>query len=77
MAPIIVRRRVASSGATAVTVLSRLGSRLRKQALRWYEILLCAVLLALALSVAAPGAEPDAEAVQCGNIQSSPVVMKR
>lgn len=60
-----------------MTAFSRLGSRLRKQALRWYEILLCALLLALALSVVAPGGEPEAEAVQCGNIQSSAVVMKR
>lgn len=57
--------------------LSRLTSRLRQQALRWYEILLCAVLLALALSIAAPAQEADADAVQCGNIQSSTVVMQR
>ncbi|RZI97452.1 MAG: hypothetical protein EOO54_29760 [Haliea sp.] len=57
--------------------LSRLASRLRQQALRWYEILLCAVLLALALSIAAPAHEPAADAVQCGNIQSSTVVMQR
>ncbi len=56
---------------------SRFARRLRQEALRCYEILLCAVLLALAVSVAAPGAEADDEAVQCGNIQSSAVVMKR
>ena len=59
--------------------LSRFARRLRQEALRWYEILLCAILLALALSMAAPGSEPDTDAgaVQCGNSQSSTVVMQR
>lgn len=60
-----------------MTALSRLGSRLRKQALRWYEILLCAVLLALALSIATPAQEAEPDAVQCGKSQSSTVVMER
>ena len=54
----------------------RIPSRLRQQVARWYEIGLCATLLALALAVAAPGEAAD-DAVQCGNIQSSTVVMHR
>ena len=57
--------------------LHRLSLRLRQQALRWYEILLCAVLLALALSIATPAQESDADAVQCGNAQSNTAVMQR
>jgi hypothetical protein len=59
--------------------LQRFALRLRQQALRWYEIVLCATLLALALAVAAPSSAHDGEeaAVQCGNIQSSTVVMQR
>ena len=59
--------------------LSRFASRLRQQAVRWYEILLCAFLLALALSVAASAADRDGEndAPQCGNSRSSTVVMQR
>lgn len=60
--------------------LSRFASRLRQQALRWYEIVLCSLLLALALATVAPAASHDGErdeAVQCGNIQSSTVVRQR
>ena len=59
-----------------MTKLHRLAPRLRQQALRWYEIGLCATLLALSLAIAAPGELAD-DAVQCGNIQSSTVVMNR
>jgi hypothetical protein len=63
----------------AMPSLSRFTSRLRQQALHWYEILLCATLLALALSAAALplGQEGGDGSVQCGNIQSSTVVMQR
>ena len=59
--------------------VSRFLSRLRQEALRWYEILLCALLLALALSVAAPAAEQETEvdAPQCGNMRSNTAVMTR
>ena len=57
--------------------LSRFANLLRRQALRWYEILLCAILIALALSVAAPAQEGEADAAQCGKIQSSTAVMPR
>lgn len=58
--------------------LHRFALRLRQQALRWYEILLCAMLLALALAVASPlPALGEEEAVQCGNTQSSSGVYTR
>jgi len=63
-----------------MTPLSRFAHRLRQQALRWYEIVLCSLLLALALAIIAPAASHEGErdeAVQCGNIQSSTVVMQR
>ena len=58
---------------------SRLLLRLRQSALRWYEMSLCAALLAMAGAVALPlaAAARDAADVQCGNIQSSTVVMQR
>lgn len=59
--------------------LSRLARRVRRQLLRWYEIGLCALLLALALAIAAPSSARDeaGDSVQCGNIQSSTVVIDR
>ena len=63
-----------------MSAASRFAFRLRQRALRWYEIALCAALLAMALALVSPssasGAEEE-EAVQCGNIQSSTVVMQR
>lgn len=58
---------------------SRFLFRLRQRALRWYEIGLCAALLAMAFAVLVPpaAAGADDEGVQCGNIQSSTVVMLR
>jgi hypothetical protein len=63
----------------SMSPLSRFTLRLRQRALRWYEIGLCAALLALALAVALPSSasESEDEAVQCGNIQSSTVVMHK
>lgn len=62
-----------------MTRLHRFALRLRQQAVRWYEIALCATLLALALAISAPSTanEGAEEAVQCGNIQSSTAVMHR
>jgi len=59
--------------------ISRLVVRLRQQALRCYEIGLYALLLAMAAAVAMPVSSAEAEdaPVQCGNIQSSAVVMAR
>ena len=58
---------------------SRLAIRARQQALRCYEIGLYALLLAMAGAVALPASPAEAEEVpaQCGNIQSSAVVMTR
>jgi hypothetical protein len=62
-----------------MTPLARLFLRLRHRVLRWYELGLCAALLAMTLAVALPSFASDAEdaSVQCGNIQSSTVVMHR
>jgi hypothetical protein len=62
-----------------MTAFSRLTFRLRRRALHWYEIGLCTALLAMALAVAVPSFSAQArdDAVQCGNIQSSTVVMQR
>lgn len=62
-----------------MTKFSRFAWRVRQRALRWYEIGLYALLLAMALAVALPAASSEAEDVpaQCGNIQSSPTVMTR
>ncbi|HEX2543509.1 MAG TPA: hypothetical protein VHL79_01430 [Ramlibacter sp.] len=59
--------------------LSRFALRLRRRALRWYEIGLCAALLAMAVALALPSSSAEAgdEGVQCGNIHSSTVVMQR
>jgi hypothetical protein len=53
--------------------------RLRRRALRTYEFALYGALVALALAVVWPADVPaaDDEAVQCGQIQSSTVVMVR
>jgi hypothetical protein len=62
-----------------MTPLARLALRLRQRALRWYELGLCVALLAMTLAVALPSSafETDEAATQCGNIQSSAVVMQR
>lgn len=62
-----------------MTAFSRVLFRLRQRALRWYEIGLCAALLAMAGAVLLPSSAANAEeeGVQCGNIQSSTVVMLR
>ena len=61
-----------------MTKLHRFAIRLRHEALRCYEILLCAMLLALALAIAWPLSPPgEDEAVQCGNTQSSSGVYTR
>ena len=58
--------------------LSRFAWHLRRRALRWYEIGLCGALLAMAVALVLPSAsEAEDEPVQCGNIQSSTVVMQR
>jgi hypothetical protein len=60
------------------TPFSRFLLRLRDRALRGYEILLFGMLVAMALVIgwSADPAGADA-AVQCGNIQSSTVVISR
>jgi hypothetical protein len=62
-----------------MTDSQRLWLRCRQRAVRVYEITLFMMLGALALgagiSIASPQAE--AETAQCGNIQSSTVVMHR
>jgi hypothetical protein len=62
-----------------MTPFSRFALRLRRTVLRWYEIGLYALLLAMALSLALPAAPSEAEEapLQCGNIQSSPMVSIR
>ncbi len=62
-----------------MTPFSRFALRLRRTLLRWYEIGLYALLLAMAFSLALPAAPWEAEegAPQCGNIQSSPIVSTR
>ena len=56
---------------------SRFFLRLRQRALRGYELLLYAFLLALAFGVGLAASPVAAEDGQCGNIQSSPHVMTR
>ena len=53
--------------------------RLRRRLLRFYELALYSTLVALALAVVWPPDAPaaDDEAVQCGQIQSSTVVIDR
>ena len=62
-----------------MTDLSRFALRLRRRALRCYELGMFAMLVALALSAGLPasGAPAAPAAAQCGNIQSSTVVMQR
>ncbi len=63
-----------------MTPTQRFLHRLRRRALRAYELGLYATLLALALSVVWPGDAPafaDADDPQCGQIQSSAVVMRK
>lgn len=62
-----------------MTPIERFFLRLRRRALRLYELGLYATLVALALSLVWPGDAPAfAEAdAQCGQIQSSAVVMKK
>ena len=55
---------------------SRFLLRLRQRAVRGYEWLLYALLLALLFGVGLASSTP-AEEVQCGNIQSSPEVITR
>ena len=58
--------------------LPRLSLRLRRRALRWYEIALCTALLALAFAAfEAAGNVAAGEAVQCGNTRSSTTVTTR
>ena len=51
--------------------------RLRRRAVYCYELLLYALLLALTLAVALAGGPAGAGEAQCGNIQSSTVVIPR
>jgi hypothetical protein len=57
---------------------SRFFLRLRQRALRLYELGMLALLVTAAVVATLPGgAHEDAAAAQCGNIQSSTVVMHR
>jgi hypothetical protein len=62
-----------------MTPFSRLAWRLRRHLLRCYELGLYVLLLAMMLAVALPALSADTpdESVQCGNIQSSAVVITR
>lgn len=62
-----------------MSAFSRFTLRLRRRALRWYELGLCAALLAMvgAVALPAPAEAEHASSVQCGNIQSSTAVMHR
>lgn len=68
---------------TAMTALSRLFLRLRKRALRCYEIGMLALLVSGAVVATLPSAASTEAApgpgagTQCGNIQSSAVVIVR
>jgi hypothetical protein len=59
--------------------LSRFFVRLRRRILQAYDALLYAMLLALAAGalIPAPAQDPPEEPAQCGNIQTSGVVMTR
>lgn len=57
--------------------LSRLLLRLRQRFLRCYEIAMFGMLVALAVAAAVPGGATGAAPAQCGNIQSSTVVMQK
>lgn len=58
-----------------MTDLPRLLLRLRRRAVRWYELLLYALLLSLTFAVVFAAAEAAEGAVQCGSIPSSTGVM--
>jgi hypothetical protein len=60
-----------------MTPIHRFFMRLRDRALRGYELLLYAFLLALAFGVGLASSPAAAEDAQCGNIQSKPQVMTR
>jgi hypothetical protein len=62
-----------------VTGSQRFFLRLRQRALRLYEFALCGMLLGIAsgVGISVASAEPDGDSVQCGNIQSSTVVISR
>lgn len=61
--------------------LDRFFLRLRRAVLRCYEAGLYAMLLAMvaaaSFAAATTAADADDDAIQCGNIQSSPAVMER
>jgi len=59
-----------------MTAIQRTLQRLRRRTVHCYELLLYALLLALALAVGL-AASPGAEDAQCGNIQSSADVITR
>ena len=58
---------------------ARLLLRLRHRALRLYELMLYLTLVAMAVAMGLPASPADRqdEPVQCGNIQSSAVVITR
>lgn len=63
-----------------MTHVPGLACRLRRGLLRSYEVTLYVLLLALGLAVALPpwpGEAGEAAPLQCGNIQSSAVVITR
>ena len=60
-----------------MTPTSRFLLRLRQRALSGYELLLYALLLAFVFAVGLASSPAGAEDVQCGNIQSSAVVITR
>lgn len=57
----------------------RLLLRLRRRVLQCYDFLLYLMLIALAAGALVPASSPEArdDPVQCGNIQSSAVVISR
>lgn len=63
----------------AMSTRSRFSLRPRRQAPDWHGIALYALLLAIGIVMALPGplAEAEADVPQCGNIQSSTVVIIR
>jgi hypothetical protein len=58
-----------------MTSIHRFFLRLRRRAVRCYELLLYALLLALAFGVLLAGSPDAADDVQCGKIHSSATVM--
>jgi hypothetical protein len=60
-----------------MTDFQRLCLRLRDRAVRWYELLLYALLLSLTFAVVFAATEAADDAVQCGIIHSSTGVMTR